>query len=69
MRLEKVCSNGTPQPSVKESPSINMRRAGPVRRDYPLSSPELAEVRALIATTQTPYLKVSTERWSVELRK
>ena len=58
-----------PEALIPEADVLAMQAAGPVRRDYPLSSPELAEVRALIATTQTPYLKVSTERWSVELRK
>ena len=54
---------------IPESDVLAMQAAGPVRRDYPLSSPELAEVRTLIATARTPYLKVSTERWSIELRR
>jgi oxaloacetate decarboxylase alpha subunit len=46
-----------------------MRAAGPVRRDYPLSSPELAEVEALMQTVRSGYVHVSTERWDLELRR
>jgi oxaloacetate decarboxylase alpha subunit len=46
-----------------------MRAAGPVRRDYPLSSPELAEVQALMTTVRSGYVHVSTERLDVELRR
>jgi oxaloacetate decarboxylase alpha subunit len=46
-----------------------MRAAGPVRRDYPLSSPELAEVEALMRTVRSGYVHVSTERLDVELRR
>jgi len=53
---------------IPESDILAMQAAGRVRRDYPLSSPEVAEVCSLIATTRTPYLRVSTERWSLELR-
>jgi oxaloacetate decarboxylase alpha subunit len=45
-----------------------MQAAGPVRRDFPFTSPEVEEVRALIATARAPYVRVSTERWAVELR-
>jgi oxaloacetate decarboxylase alpha subunit len=45
-----------------------MQAAGPVRRDYPLGSREVEEVRALIATASAPYIRVSTERWELELQ-
>jgi oxaloacetate decarboxylase alpha subunit len=53
---------------IPESDIEAMQAAGPVRRDYPLSSPEVEEVRALIATARAPYVRVSTERWDLELR-
>jgi oxaloacetate decarboxylase alpha subunit len=46
-----------------------MRAAGPVRRDYPLGTRELDEVRALLALSRTPYLHVSTDRFDLELRR
>jgi oxaloacetate decarboxylase alpha subunit len=46
-----------------------MQATGPVRRDYPLASPEIAEVRALMAATKTPYVRVATEAWELELRR
>jgi oxaloacetate decarboxylase alpha subunit len=46
-----------------------MRAAGPVRRDFPLPSPEVEEIRTLISTVQTPYVRVATERWAIELNR
>ena len=46
-----------------------MRAAGPVRRDYPLSGSEVDQVRALLAATGSPYLRVVTEAMDLELRK
>jgi oxaloacetate decarboxylase alpha subunit len=46
-----------------------MRAAGPVRRDYPLSGSEVDQVRALLAGTASPYLRVVTESMDLELRK
>ena len=46
-----------------------MQAAGPVRRDYPLASGQVEELRTLIRTVQTPYLRVATERWAMELRR
>jgi oxaloacetate decarboxylase alpha subunit len=46
-----------------------MRAAGPVRRDFPLASPEVEEVRALLRATATPYVRVVTERMDLELRR
>ena len=54
---------------IPESDIRAMQAAGPVRRDYPLSSPQVREVCALIAMTRTPYLAVATEHWSLELRR
>ena len=46
-----------------------MQAAGPVRRDYPLTPPELEELETLIRTVQTPYVQVATEEWAMELRR
>jgi oxaloacetate decarboxylase alpha subunit len=46
-----------------------MRAAGRVRRDYPLAVPELDEVRELLSLTGTPYVRVATERFDLELRR
>jgi oxaloacetate decarboxylase alpha subunit len=46
-----------------------MRAAGPVRRDYPLSSPEVRQVQELLGLTRTPYVRVASEAMDVELRK
>jgi oxaloacetate decarboxylase alpha subunit len=46
-----------------------MQAAGPVRRTFPLSSEEVEEVRALMATARTPYVRVATETWELELRR
>ncbi len=54
---------------IPESDIEAMRAAGPVRRDYPLTPPELDEVRALMATSQARYVRVQTERLAVELRR
>jgi oxaloacetate decarboxylase (Na+ extruding) subunit alpha len=45
-----------------------MHATGPVRRDYPLASPELDQVRALLAATGSPYLRVVTESMDLELK-
>jgi oxaloacetate decarboxylase alpha subunit len=46
-----------------------MRAAGPIRKDFPVSSPEVAELEALMATVRTPYVHISTEQWDLELRR
>jgi oxaloacetate decarboxylase alpha subunit len=46
-----------------------MRAAGPVQRDFPLASPEVEEVRALLRATATPYVRVVTESMDLELRR
>jgi oxaloacetate decarboxylase alpha subunit len=54
---------------IPESDIEAMQAAGPVRRDYPLSSAEIEEVSSLIASARTPYVRVATEAWEVELRR
>lgn len=46
-----------------------MQATGPPRRDYPLSSPEIDEIRALMSATRVPYLHVANERFQLELRR
>jgi oxaloacetate decarboxylase alpha subunit len=54
---------------IPEADIQAMRAAGPVRRDYPLTSPEVAEMQALMATVRMPYVNIATERWGLELRR
>jgi oxaloacetate decarboxylase (Na+ extruding) subunit alpha len=54
---------------IPESDIAAMQAAGPVRRDYPLTPPELEELETLIRTVQTPYVQVATEEWAMELRR
>ena len=53
---------------IPEQDIAAMQAAGPVRRDYPLGSPEVAEIRALMAATRAPYVRVASEAWQLELR-
>jgi oxaloacetate decarboxylase alpha subunit len=43
--------------------------AGAVRRDFPLATAEVRELTELLAATRTPYVRVATEAWDVELRR
>jgi oxaloacetate decarboxylase alpha subunit len=54
---------------IPESDIAAMQAAGPPRRDYPLTPPELDELETLIRTVQTPYVHVATEEWAMELRR
>jgi oxaloacetate decarboxylase alpha subunit len=54
---------------IPEPDIAAMQAAGPVRRDYPLAPEGLAELQQLIATVQTPYVRVATERYGLELRR
>jgi oxaloacetate decarboxylase alpha subunit len=54
---------------IPESDIEAMRAAGPPARDYPLLPPELAEVRQLIETVQSPYVRVATEHWAIDLKR
>ena len=62
---------------IPESAIEAMQAAGPVERDFlqrngslqALSSPEIDEVSELIASARTPYVRVATEAWEVELRR
>jgi hypothetical protein len=46
-----------------------MQRQGRFAATYPLSSAEIEEVSSLIASARTPYVRVATEAWEVELRR
>jgi oxaloacetate decarboxylase alpha subunit len=54
---------------IPERDIAAMRAAGPIRRDYPLASAEMEEIRALITTVRASYLHVASERWELELRR
>ncbi len=53
---------------IPEQDIAAMQAAGPVRRDYPLTSPEISEIVALMAATRAPYVQVATQAWQLELR-
>jgi oxaloacetate decarboxylase alpha subunit len=54
---------------IPEPDIAAMQAAGPVRRDFPLVAPQVEELRTLIRTVQSPYVRVSTEQWAMELRR
>jgi oxaloacetate decarboxylase alpha subunit len=54
---------------IPETDIAAMQAAGRVERDFPLASPEVEEVRALMRTVRTPYVRIATERYAVELRR
>jgi oxaloacetate decarboxylase alpha subunit len=54
---------------IPDSDVDAMLAAGPVRRDYPLGTSEVAELLALMRTVRTPYVNVATEQWGMELRR
>ena len=54
---------------IPESDVEAMQAAGPVARDYPLLPPEIAEIKALIETVKSPYVRVAGERWSLDLKR
>ena len=54
---------------IPERDVAAMQAAGPVRRDYPLASPQVEEIRALMTSASTPYMRVATEGWDLELRR
>jgi oxaloacetate decarboxylase alpha subunit len=55
---------------VPASDIDKMRRAGPLRRDYPtLSSPELEQARKLMAVAKTPYVRLRSEALDLTLRR
>lgn len=54
---------------IPESDIEAMRAAGPVAREYPLLAPELAEVKQLIETVKSPYVRVATEHWAIDLKR
>jgi oxaloacetate decarboxylase alpha subunit len=54
---------------IPEDDIAAMRAAGPVRRDYPLVSAQIEEIRTLITTIRASYLQVASEGWQLELRR
>ncbi len=54
---------------IPEPDIAAMQAAGPVARDYPLPAPEIAEIRTLIETAKSPYVRVANERWALELKR
>jgi oxaloacetate decarboxylase alpha subunit len=55
---------------VPASDIDRMRKAGPPRKDYPtLSSPELDQVRKLMKTASSPYVRLHTEALDLTLRR
>ena len=54
---------------IPESDIEAMRAAGPVARDYPLLPPQIAEIKSLIETTRSPYVRVANEHWSLDLKR
>jgi oxaloacetate decarboxylase alpha subunit len=54
---------------IPEPDIAAMQAAGRVRRDYPLARDQLDELQALIRTVETPYIRVATEQWAMELRR
>ncbi|MHB8690217.1 MAG: pyruvate carboxylase [Solirubrobacteraceae bacterium] len=54
---------------IPEADISAMRAAGPPRRDYPFVSSEVDEIRALIKTARSPYVRILNERFDLELRR
>jgi oxaloacetate decarboxylase (Na+ extruding) subunit alpha len=54
---------------IPEGDIAAMQAAGPPRRDYPLVSSEVEEIRTLMATTRAPYVRIATARYDLELRR
>lgn len=46
-----------------------MQAAGPPRRDYPLGSSEVEEIRTLMAIARAPYVHIANARFELELRR
>ena len=56
--------------SVPQADIDRMRAAGPVKRSYPLlSSPELEQVRKLMALTSLPVIEIAAEGLTMSLRR
>jgi oxaloacetate decarboxylase alpha subunit len=53
-----------PEPAIEA-----MLAAGPVRRGFSFVTAEIEEVTSLLAAARTPYVRVATEAWDVELRR
>lgn len=56
--------------TVPQADIDKMRAAGPVRRDYPLlSSPELEQVRKLMAAANLPLIEIRSDALNLRLRR
>ena len=54
---------------VPETDIEAMRAAGPVKREFPLASDEIEQVRALMRTVDSPYFRLSTEKFDISMAK
>jgi oxaloacetate decarboxylase alpha subunit len=54
---------------IPEDDIAAMQAAGAPRRDYPLVSSEIEEIRTLIRTTRAPFVRILTDRFNLELRR
>jgi oxaloacetate decarboxylase alpha subunit len=54
---------------VPETDLEAMRAAGPVKREFPLASDEVEQVRALMRTVSSPYFRITTEQFDLSLAK
>ncbi|HWE09107.1 MAG TPA: hypothetical protein VG325_07125 [Solirubrobacteraceae bacterium] len=54
---------------IPEGDVAAMLATGPPRRDYPLGSAELNEIRTLMAIARAPYVHIANARFELELRR
>jgi oxaloacetate decarboxylase (Na+ extruding) subunit alpha len=54
---------------IPEEDIAAMQASGPPRRDYPLGSGEVDEIRTLMAIARAPYVHIANARFELELRR
>jgi oxaloacetate decarboxylase alpha subunit len=54
---------------IPEEDIAAMQASGPPRRDYPLGSREVEEIRTLMAIARAPYVHIANARFELELRR
>jgi oxaloacetate decarboxylase alpha subunit len=54
---------------IPEEDIAAMQASGPPRRDYPLGSAEVDEIRTLMAIARAPYVHIANARFELELRR
>jgi oxaloacetate decarboxylase alpha subunit len=54
---------------IPEDDIAAMQASGPPRRDYPLGSREVEEIRTLMAIARAPYVHIANARFELELRR